>query len=50
MQRSHASISTKALSTLATIIAELGDKFGYNLSPNSATVAVFGDIRRIRRL
>jgi len=33
---------SKALSTLATIVAEFGD----NLSPNSATVAVFGDSRR----
>ena len=33
------------LSTLATIIAEFSD----NLSPNSATVAGFGDSQRIRR-
>ena len=30
---------------VATIVAEIGD----NLSPNLATVAVFGDSRRIRR-
>jgi len=55
----------KALSTLATTVAEFGDysrRFrrqspfsvivaanGDNLSPNSATVAVFSDSRRVRR-
>jgi len=39
------SLMSKALSTLATIVAGIVD----NLSPNSATVAVYGDRRRIRR-
>jgi len=39
-----ASAIEKALSTLATIVAEFGD----NLLPNSASVAVFGDSRRFR--
>ena len=45
----------KALFTLATTVAENGDKFADSRrfgrqSPNSATVAVFGDSRRIRQL
>jgi len=43
--------STKALSTLATIVAKFGDNFRRQScqSPFSVTVAAFGDSRRFWR-